>query len=172
MCLNHPEKWSVCACAKLLQSCSTLSDPKDCILPGSSVHEILQAGILEWVAMLSSRGSSQPRDWTCVWCLQHWQAGSLPPVPPGKLFPAWSVNKEATVISDSSPPNVSSWALWAFRKEKNESATVRTATTPQGRAGCEKTGYWPRIAEMHMERNDFREPRLLHLPIKEKCWIL
>ena len=34
--------------------------------PGSSVHGILQARILEWVAMPSSRGSSQPRDWTCV----------------------------------------------------------------------------------------------------------
>ena len=37
-------------------------------LPGSSVHGILQARILEWVAMPSSRESSQPRDWTCVSC--------------------------------------------------------------------------------------------------------
>ena len=37
-------------------------DPMDCSLPGSSVHEILQARTLEWVAMPSSRGSSQPRD--------------------------------------------------------------------------------------------------------------
>ena len=49
-------------CAKLLQSCLTLGDPMDCSLPGSSVHGILQAIILEWVAMPSSRGSSQPRD--------------------------------------------------------------------------------------------------------------
>ena len=66
MCLNHPEKRSVRACAKSLQSCPTLSDPMDCIPPGSSVHEILQVGILEWVAMPSSRGSSQPRDRTQV----------------------------------------------------------------------------------------------------------
>ena len=38
----------------------------DCSPPGSSVHGILQARILEWVALLTSRGSSQPRDWTCV----------------------------------------------------------------------------------------------------------
>jgi len=46
------------------QSCPTLCNPMDCNLPGSSVHRILQARILEWVAMPSSRGSSQPRDRT------------------------------------------------------------------------------------------------------------
>ena len=44
------------------QSCLTLCDPMDCSPPGSSVHGILQARILEWIAMPSSRGSSQPRD--------------------------------------------------------------------------------------------------------------
>ena len=44
------------------QSCLTLCDPTDCSLPGSSVHGILEAGILEWVAMPFSRESSQPRD--------------------------------------------------------------------------------------------------------------
>ena len=44
--------------AKSLQSCPTLCDPMDYSLPGSSVHGILQARILEWVAMSSSRGSS------------------------------------------------------------------------------------------------------------------
>ena len=44
------------------QSCPTLCDPIDCGLPGSSVHGILQAKIVEWVAMPYSRGSSQPRD--------------------------------------------------------------------------------------------------------------
>ena len=52
--------------AKSLQSCLTLCDPMDCSLPGSSVHEILQARILEGVAMPSSRGSSQPRDRTRI----------------------------------------------------------------------------------------------------------
>ena len=45
------------------QSCLTLCNPMDCSLPGFSVHRILQARILEWVAMPSSRGSSRPRDW-------------------------------------------------------------------------------------------------------------
>ena len=48
------------------QTCPTLCNPMDCSLLGSSVHGILQAGILEWVAMSSSRGSSQPRDQTQV----------------------------------------------------------------------------------------------------------
>ena len=47
----------VCVCAKLLQSCLTLYDPMDCSPPGSSALGILQARILAWVAMLSSRGS-------------------------------------------------------------------------------------------------------------------
>ena len=47
-----------CVCAKWLQSFLTLCDAIDCSLPGSSLHGILQAGILEWVAMSSSRESS------------------------------------------------------------------------------------------------------------------
>ena len=43
-----------CVCAKLLQSCPTLCNPMDCSPPGSSVHGILQARILEWIAMPSS----------------------------------------------------------------------------------------------------------------------
>ena len=56
---------SVRACL-LIQSCLTLCNPMDCSLPGSSVHRILQAKILEWVAISFSRASSQPRDWTWV----------------------------------------------------------------------------------------------------------
>ena len=47
---------------KLLQSCLTLCDSMDHSPPGSSLPEILQARILEWVAIPSSRGSSEPRD--------------------------------------------------------------------------------------------------------------
>ena len=48
--------------AKSLQSCPTLCDPMDCSLPGSSVHWIFQAIVLEWIAISFSKGSSQPRD--------------------------------------------------------------------------------------------------------------
>ena len=86
-----------CVCAQLLQSfwtlwpcdtlwlsvsCSvvTLCDPMDCSPPGSFVHGILHARILKWVAMPSSRGSSQPWDpihISCIFCIvgrffTHW----------------------------------------------------------------------------------------------------
>ena len=47
----------------------TLYNPMDCSSPGSSVHGISQARILEGVAISSSRGSSQPRDQTCISCV-------------------------------------------------------------------------------------------------------
>ena len=61
-----------------------LCNPMDCSLSGSSVHGILQARILEWVAMPSSRGSFWRRNWTSL-CLLHWQAGFLPLAPHVKV---------------------------------------------------------------------------------------
>ena len=68
---------------------SSSLQPPDCSQPGSSVHGILQARILDWVAMPSSRGSSQPKDQiriSCIgrWILCHWATweawrGSLNP---------------------------------------------------------------------------------------------
>ena len=52
----------VCLCVLVAQLCQILCDPMDCGLPGSSIHGIFQARILEWVAISFSRGSSQPRD--------------------------------------------------------------------------------------------------------------
>ena len=68
-----------CVCS-VIQSCLTLCDPMNCSPPGSSVHGIFQAKILEWVAISFSRGPSRPRDRTCVscpsclgrWILYHW----------------------------------------------------------------------------------------------------
>ena len=78
--------------AKLLQSCMTLCDPMDCSPPTSSEHEILQTRILEWVAMLSSKGASQPRDWT-LHLLLHWQVGSLALVPRPVMDKIWILRK-------------------------------------------------------------------------------
>ena len=63
------------------QSCPTLCDPKSCSLPGFSVHGILQARILEWVAIAFSRGSSQPWDQTQVSCIA------------GRFFTVWATGK-------------------------------------------------------------------------------
>ena len=76
ICLIHKSWLSFCMVhgAKSHHSCPTLCDP-DCSPPGPSVHGILQARILERVAMPSSRGSSPPTDWTCislVSCTDRW----------------------------------------------------------------------------------------------------
>ena len=57
---------------KVTKSCPTLCDPMDCSLPGSSIHGIFQARILEWIAVYSSRGSSQFRNWTQLSCIASW----------------------------------------------------------------------------------------------------
>ena len=63
-------------CAQL---CPTLCNLKDCSLPGSSVHRIFQARILEWLAISFYMEFSQPRNWTWVFLhLRYWQADSLP----------------------------------------------------------------------------------------------
>ena len=66
---------SITYCCLVSKSRLTLRDPMDCSPPGSSVHGTLQARILEWVAMPSSRGSSRPRDWTpisYISCIGRW----------------------------------------------------------------------------------------------------
>ena len=78
-----PQASPLCLClhceVKLAQSCPTLCDPVDYSLPGSSVYEILQVRILEWVTVSFSRRSSQSRDRTQV-STSH--ADSLPSQPP------------------------------------------------------------------------------------------
>ena len=69
------------------QSCLTICNPMDYSLPGFSVHEILQARILEWVVMLSSRGSSRPRDWTQAFCIT------------GGFFTIWATREAYSSIS-------------------------------------------------------------------------
>ena len=65
------------------QTCLTFCEPMDYSALGSSVHGLLQARILEWIAIFSSRRSSQSRDWTCVFCigkliLYHWATWEAP----------------------------------------------------------------------------------------------
>ena len=81
--------------ALVTQSCLTLCNPMDCSLPGSSVHGLLQAGILEWVAIFFSRGSSQPRDITQVSCITGRLFSHLSQCR-GHQFYAWSTRHRAT----------------------------------------------------------------------------
>ena len=73
----------VCVCVWITQSCLTLCDPTNCSPPGFSVHGILQARILEWIAIPFSRGSSQPRDRTLVSC---------------RFFTVWATGKSSSCL--------------------------------------------------------------------------
>ena len=83
-------------CCLLAKSCPTLCDPMDCSLPGSSIHKIFQARILEWVTISFSRGSSQPRDQTWVSLTE------------ARLFTVWATRE---VISLCNP--LLHW-IWAW----------------------------------------------------------
>ena len=77
-----------CLCEWLVtQLCPTLWDPIDCNLPGCSVHGILQARILERVAISTSRESSWHRDWTCVSCIAS------------RFFTHWVIREALTIVS-------------------------------------------------------------------------
>ena len=76
-----PVQLAQCLMCYVLSHFSCVSDSMDCSLPGSSVHGIFQARILELVAISFSRGSSQPRDRASVSCLAD---GFFTPEPPGK----------------------------------------------------------------------------------------
>ena len=85
-------RFILCVCVymhtKSLQSCPTLCDPMYCSPPGSSVHGILQARILKWVAIPFSTGSSWPMDWTRVSCIA------------GRFFTIWATKEAALLVSD------------------------------------------------------------------------
>ena len=84
---NSSSLLGVHACMLSCFSLVWLCGPMDCSPPASSVHGILQARMLEWVARPYSKGSSQPRDWICIsYVDSHRQVGSLPLMPPGKPF--------------------------------------------------------------------------------------
>ena len=80
-----------------VSACPTLCDPMDCSLRGSFAHEILQARILEWVAMPFSMGSSQTRDWTSFSCIScnagrfftHWATLGAYSFHTTQLFYSW-----------------------------------------------------------------------------------
>ena len=71
--------WFNCCCS-VTKSCLIPCNSLDCSMPGSSVLEVLQARILEWVAICFSRGSSWPRDWTGVSCIT------------GRFFTVWATS--------------------------------------------------------------------------------
>ena len=78
------------------QLCVTLCNPMDCSLPGSSIHVIFQARILEHLAIILLWGIFQPRDWTWIFCLA------------GGFFTVWATRKSisgqhALLVSNMAP---------------------------------------------------------------------
>ena len=85
----------------------------DCSLPGSSVHGILQARILEWVAISFSRGSSWPRDQTQVSCIAD------------RFFTAWAIREALvykTCLMDSKLHKHNIWSQVSLRKKKKKAS--------------------------------------------------
>ena len=74
-----------CVFVLVAQLCPTLCNPMDYSLPGSSIHWIFQARILDWVAISFSRVSSRPRDWTQVSCIA------------GRCFTIWTTRETYAV---------------------------------------------------------------------------
>ena len=91
----------------------TLCNPMDCNLPGSSVRRILEARILEWVAIFFSKGSSLPRR---LLSLLPWQVGSLPLVPPGKpsISVYWGLNFLRAKLVEPSSSHGLPWSSQGF----------------------------------------------------------
>ena len=89
-------------------------------------------------------------------------------------FPAVLINKDVAGISDSGPPKVNFWAQRATRKNNAcylaalELQPLPTVSTEE-LSGCEHTGYWPQIAEMHMKGMISVSPDSGHLPIHRKA---
>ena len=96
-----PRQSSLLKWSKVAQSCLTLCNPVDCSLPGSSIHEILQAKILEWVAISFSRGSSWTRDWTQVSHIA------------GRCFNLWATREAPGSTVIDTPRNNVLPAIWA-----------------------------------------------------------
>ena len=87
---NQTDRRSQIPEVKVSQLCPTLCDPRACSPPDSSVHGILQARILEWVAIPFSRDSSWPRNWTWVYYIA------------GRFFTIWATRESRDMLTPSS----------------------------------------------------------------------
>ena len=106
-------------CAKSLQSCPTLCNTMDYSLPGSSVHGILQARILEWVAIPSSRDLPNPTYVSCGSCI----AGRVFTTEPSRKPQCRAYLERNRILTKSSPSPVCfilSYILYEGRKQRED----------------------------------------------------
>ena len=107
----------VCVCP-VANLCLTLCNPVDCSPPGSSVHGTFQTRILEWVVISSSRGSSRPRDQTCISCIGRW------------IFTTW-----ATWEAWGNIQRVQIWQSWVWSRASDDLVEI-TGTFFYVNIGC------------------------------------
>ena len=123
----NPEKWWKVK-VLVIQLCPTLCGPMGYSLPGSSVPGILQARILEWVAIPFSRGSSQPRNRIRVSCMA------------GRFFTIWATREELSLSLRTDEP---------ICRAVIETQTWRTNLWKQ--QGKERVGLIERVALKHIQ---------------------
>ena len=128
--------------AKSFQSCPTLCDPMDCSPPGSSVHGISQARILEWVVISFSKGSSQPRDQTCISCLA---CRFFTTEPPGKPLNGLLVSKTEFLCF------LKLWAPRFRRLEQEDSHWIRTRKPESSSPVCHSQAVWTQARSLFNE---------------------
>ena len=119
----------VCVCVWVAHSCLTLWDLMDCSPPGSSVHGILQARILELVAIPFSRGSSPPRYQT--WISPTLQADSLPPQPQGKPICIFTGNQFMVIVLNVSRPCIQGILMFVYFWDWNFPLSIFSTATTQ-----------------------------------------
>ena len=119
------------------QSCLTLCDPMDCSPPGSSVHGISQARILEWVAISFSRGSSPSRDQTQVSCIA------------GRVFIIWATNSSQFWLY------VHEDSIRSYRLSVQSFRTAPTNFRCQLQAGVVNLCFWPTCYSLEIPTTSF-----------------
>ena len=113
------------------QSCLSLCDPMDCSLPGCCVHGNFQAGMLEWVAVPFSRGSSWPRDGTWVCCIA------------GRFLTIWATREAEYCVKSQWNEHLRNELMWA----RWGSGSLVEASKGEGR-GCALTAI--RQEQLHL----------------------
>ena len=129
-CNNLVMKWKEVE-VLVTQSCLTLCNPMNCSLPDSSVHGILQARILKWVALPFARGSSQPRNWTRGFL--HWR----------QILYSLSHQGSWPLVISQKTHSIYLWGLHSFFLGAEQSIEIQNSSPSRSRHCCSVSTTWP-----------------------------
>ena len=130
-CNNLVMKWKEEVEVLVTQSCLTLCNPMNCSLPDSSVHGILQARILKWVALPFARGSSQPRNWTRGFL--HWR----------QILYSLSHQGSWPLVISRKTHSIYLWGLHSFFLGAEQSIEIQNSSPSRSRHCCSVSTTWP-----------------------------